>query len=234
MLVPNYLIIAATNAEVQPFAKHYKKNKNILYKDVKIEILITGVGLMAATYSITNYSNNHYKPAVIIMIGIAGCYNSKVKLGEVFAIKSEVVADMGVQENNTWYDMCDLHFIPPNDEPYTNGKLINSNKTMLHLCNVPVVNAVTVNQITTDNAIIKMYKTKYLPQLESMEGAALHYSCLQKNIPFVQLRGVSNYIGERDKSKWNITQAITNVNNVAISFLSKLLLTNNNNAIPTH
>jgi futalosine hydrolase len=35
-----------------------------------------------------------------------------------------------------------------------------------------------------------------------MEGAALHYTCLMEKIPFMQLRSISNYIAERDKSKW--------------------------------
>ncbi len=45
-----------------------------------------------------------------------------------------------------------------------------------------------------------------------MEGAALHYVCLQEQIPFVQIRSVSNYVGERDKTKWKMKEAIENLN----------------------
>ena len=34
-----------------------------------------------------------------------------------------------------------------------------------------------------------------------MEGAALHYACIMEHIPFIQLRAVSNFVGERDKNK---------------------------------
>jgi futalosine hydrolase len=44
-----------------------------------------------------------------------------------------------------------------------------------------------------------------------MEGAAFHYCCLMKEIPFVQIRGVSNYIGERDKKNWKIETALHRV-----------------------
>jgi hypothetical protein len=37
-----------------------------------------------------------------------------------------------------------------------------------------------------------------------MEGAALHYMGRDLFIPFIQLRAVSNYIGERDKNKWKM------------------------------
>ena len=51
------------------------------------------------------------------------------------------------------------------------------------------------------------YENKFLPVIESMEGAALHYVCLMEKIPFLQIRSISNYIGERDKKKWNMKDA---------------------------
>ena len=46
-----------------------------------------------------------------------------------------------------------------------------------------------------------------------MEGAALHYTCLMEKIPFIQLRSISNYIAERDKTKWDMKRSIINLNN---------------------
>jgi futalosine hydrolase len=45
-----------------------------------------------------------------------------------------------------------------------------------------------------------------------MEGAALHYVCLMENVPFVQIRSISNYIGERNKKKWDMMDSIMNLN----------------------
>ena len=55
-----------------------------------------------------------------------------------------------------------------------------------------------------------------------MEGAALHYVCLHQNIPFIQLRAISNYVGERDKTKWKIDLAISNLHNELIKLLKQL------------
>ena len=55
-----------------------------------------------------------------------------------------------------------------------------------------------------------------------MEGGGLHYTCLQENIPFVQLRAISNDIGVRDKTKWDIRSAITNLNTRLTDLLEKL------------
>ena len=48
--------------------------------------------------------------------------------------------------------------------------------------------------------------------IETMEGAALHYVCLQEDIPFIQIRTISNFVGERDKTKWKLKDAIENLN----------------------
>ena len=55
-----------------------------------------------------------------------------------------------------------------------------------------------------------------------MEGAALHYVGLMEKIPFIQLRAVSNYTGERNKKKWKMKEAIVNLNNELIRLLNKL------------
>ena len=53
---------------------------------------------------------------------------------------------------------------------------------------------------------------KFGADIESMEGAAFHYVCLQEKIKFLQLRSISNIAGERDKTKWTMKEAIVNLN----------------------
>jgi futalosine hydrolase len=56
-----------------------------------------------------------------------------------------------------------------------------------------------------------------------MEGAALHFVALQENIPFLQMRSLSNFVGERDKGNWVMDIAIANLNIELERTLSKLL-----------
>ena len=55
-----------------------------------------------------------------------------------------------------------------------------------------------------------------------MEGAALHYVCLHEKIPFLQLRTVSNYVGERNKTKWNIADAFENLNLELVTLINQI------------
>ena len=75
-----------------------------------------------------------------------------------------------------------------------------------------IVNAVTVNEISTDEKRIEFYRNSLGADIESMEGAALHYVALSENIPFLQMRSLSNFVGERDKNKWVMDIAIANLN----------------------
>ena len=45
-----------------------------------------------------------------------------------------------------------------------------------------------------------------------MEGAALHYVGLSEKIPFLQMRSLSNFVGERNKAKWMMAEAINSLN----------------------
>ena len=58
--------------------------------------------------------------------------------------------------------------------------------------------------------------------LKAWKAEALHYVCLREKIPFLQLRSVSNDIGVRDKTKWDIKKAIGNLNDQLIPLLKKL------------
>ena len=68
--------------------------------------------------------------------------------------------------------------------------------------------------------MIKFYRDVFDPVTESMEGAALHYVCLMTNVPFIQLRSISNYIGERNKKKWDMMESINNLNNSLVRIIN--------------
>jgi futalosine hydrolase len=85
-----------------------------------------------------------------------------------------------------------------------------------------LVTGVTVNEITTEEKRIAYYKNNLEAKIETMEGAALHYVAMMENIPFIQLRSISNYIGERDKTNWTLSESISNLNIALRSVLQKV------------
>ena len=60
-----------------------------------------------------------------------------------------------------------------------------------------------------------------------MEGAALHYVCLQMAQPFLQLRAISNYVMPRDRAAWKIGDAVTALNAQLIDWFQTVLQSEN-------
>jgi len=202
------LIVSATEMEVAIAKEQLNASPNISFH-------ITGVGMLAAAVSLTKLVFIH-KPDLIIQVGIAGCFDTSIDLGKVVLVKDEILGDTGVEENGEWKDLFQTKFIAPNDAPFTNGRLNNKHLSEYNKLQLPEVTSITVNEITTRKERIAQLKSLYNPTIESMEGAALHYIGNDLNIPYLQIRGLSNYIGERDKSKWLIKEAVENANRVLI------------------
>ena len=79
---------------------------------------------------------------------------------------------------------------------------------------LPRVRSVTVNKVLSSERSIEIIKNKYSPHIVNMEGAAVYYSALLSKTPCVEVRSISDYAGERDKSKWKIDGAIRSLNRI--------------------
>jgi futalosine hydrolase len=55
-----------------------------------------------------------------------------------------------------------------------------------------------------------------------MEGAALHYVGNLLQAPFIQIRSISNYTGDRDKNHWRIQEAISRLNQTLLEYVTAL------------
>lgn len=195
------LVVGATSLELDFMNEIQSSGNNQVIKKV------LGVGQVPTTYFLLNQIESQI-PDLIIQIGIAGTFLTDNPLGEVFAVESEHMADLGVEENSSFQSIFDLKLMDANNFPFTNRQLINPHRHLFQKANLKKVSAITVNEISTSRERISYYQKQYNPTLESMEGAAFHYCCIMKNIPFIQIRGASNYIGERDKSKWRIEASL--------------------------
>lgn len=216
----NILLSAATPFEILPFLEYYRHAHTKLPGGHSIDVLLTGVGLTATTYALTRQVRLK-RPVLIIQAGMGGCSDRQIPLGTLFAIKQDRIADQGVTESKKFRSLVDLGLMKKDQFPFKNGWLVN-NSLALKKIRLKKVRAISVNEITTLRERIGVYTEKFDPMIESMEGAALHYVGLMEKIPFIQLRAVSNYIGERNKKKWMMKEAILNLNNELIRLLNKL------------
>jgi futalosine hydrolase len=212
------LLCAATTFEIEPAIGFIKKE--LAGED--IEVLITGIGLMETTYSLTK-SISQRKPGLIIQAGIAGSFNNQANLGNVVLIEKDTVADLGVTENGSFNPASRMGLTGADQFPWKQGWLVNGSD-IIDKVSLPKVTSITVNEISTSDEKLAYYRS-IGAETESMEGAALHYVALNENIPFIQLRAISNYIGERDKSKWEIQVSINQLNEELIKLIKEIKAT---------
>jgi futalosine hydrolase len=57
---------------------------------------------------------------------------------------------------------------------------------------------------------------------ENMEGAAIAHICTMYDIPMIEIRGISNYAGIRDRRKWDVKGASINAQKSVIRILDLL------------
>jgi len=210
------LLAAATTFEIQPTIDYLNRND----PTVSVTPLITGVGSLAASYALARQIGSS-RPAMVIQAGIAGCLTDK-KAGEVVVVGEELLADLGVWEDQRFKSLFEMKLADPDGFPFTGGRLVNPHASLLALTGLEPVRGMTVNEITTDSERIRWHQQNTFAVVESMEGGSLHYVCLQTGVPFLQLRAVSNAVGVRDKTKWNIPLAIARLNEELIVLLEKL------------
>jgi futalosine hydrolase len=213
----NVLIAAATAAEMQG-VKDLLEKQHFLPNQLELNALVTGIGGIATTYNLTK-SLDGKKPGFIIQMGIAGSFDVEFPIGSVVCVSEELIGDMGAEENNEFRDLFDLGLMKENDVPF-DGKILRNPFAIGNIRHeLPLVRSIGISEITTRKERIELLKHKFKPHIESMEGAAFHYVCLKEKIPFLQVRAVSNYVGERNKENWNINLAIGNLNKATIEVL---------------
>ena len=170
------------------------------------DILITGVGVHTVIYKLIKaiqlktYSH-------ILQVGVAGSYSTNMELGKAVIVARDRFLDLGVMENEKFLSVFDMGLANRDSFPFTDGWLENPNVSAYYQ-QASVVNGATVNMLTDNRKHSESLNTSVSAQIESMEGAGLHWVCLMENISFLQIRGISNFVGERDKSKWKMNKAI--------------------------
>jgi futalosine hydrolase len=179
-----------------------------------IEFLVTGVGMVKATYSLTSLLHLQ-RPDFILHTGICGSFRPEIPIGTVVNVLSEEFADIGFDDKGK--------FIPFHEKGDIDkeGKLICPTD-LGNKWGFNSVHGITVNTASGNKPAIDKLVNQFNPDIETMEGAAVFYTCMKQNIPFAEIRSVSNFVEARNINNWNIPLAIKNLSIVIPEIISKL------------
>lgn len=199
----NILIAAATEAEVAPFLNLPPGQRQ------GIDVLVTGVGMVATAFALgKRLSTTRYD--LLLNVGIAGSFNRDIPLGEVVHIHRDTFAELGAEDGEQFVDSETLGLA---SHTYSGPEVAHAAIARLRRCTGITVNRVHGNEHTIAEVIHRIH-----PDTESMEGAAVFYAAHQAKLPATQVRAISNYVERRNKSSWQISLAVENLNRWLTAF----------------
>lgn len=227
----NILIVSATEFEISFLLKKLSfetilQGKEYFYSDKKINIniLIAGIGSVFTVYHLSkhlNLSKKNYD--LVINTGIAGSFDKNITLGGVVQIIEDQFADLAIEHSDGRLEtFFEANFLNSNEKPFSNGILIPEKVIWQNKISLPKKKGITVNLTHGSEETIKIFSAKYKANIESMEGAAVFYVCMNENIPVIQIRSISNYVESRNRENWKIPDAIRNLNNLIFDFISHI------------
>lgn len=177
-----------------------------------IHVLVTGVGKANAAGAVAHAlaSNAH---AAVLSAGVAGALpDSGLAVGATVRATACAFADEGIETPGGFTPIADLGF------PTTRGIAGAHGDTLATTLDLPqaVTSRITaagpiatVSLGAANDARAKSVAARTGALAEAMEGAAVALVGARLNVPFAEIRAISNRTGDRDTQNWDLPKALS-------------------------
>ncbi len=216
----SHLLVIPTLTEALPLirsAGFVQTDHPLVYQkpDSQWKLMIAGIGVVPVLYNLTkHFATNRYER--VVHAGIAGSYFLPLQPGEVVQVVRDTFVDVGIDHGGIFRWIFHENLWKPDEKPFRNGWMeVQEDRTL----NLEAVNGITVDLITAGPERKARLAEKFNPQVESMEGGAVFYVCKMEDIPVIQIRAISNYVGIRDRYAWKTEEAIEALTKVLTGLL---------------
>ena len=215
------IIATATELEIAPLLHHldeggHKKNFfEYIINEHSIFPVTTGIGSTKMAFGLATYPSIK-EISLVINVGLAGSFKEEISPGQVVEVYKDCLADLGSEEQDgSITSVYQLNLENKDQFPFSDGWLINDKSKISTGLNK--VSSLSVNMVSGSKSTID--KRTGLADLETMEGFGLAYACKCLDIPYIQIRGVSNYVEPRNRANWKIHEAVEASNAVLLKLL---------------
>lgn len=193
----------------------------------RLRLLVTGVGPINAAMAAGRHLANG-DVAGLLNLGLAGSFDlAKHPLGDAVLVDREIWPEYGLRSRQgvdarglafplLRHASGDIHHsidLLPDDAAQTMN---------LRVAALPRATGLTVAGVSADPDTARHMAETYAADVENMEGFALALACRRLDIPFLEMRSISNLVGKRDG--WRIPEALTTLGTVASHIFSATIL----------
>lgn len=208
---------------------------------IDVILFHTGIGKVNAAHGTTCIVEN-FSIKKIITIGVGGAYpGSGLTIGDIAIASREIYGDDGVFTSEGIIGMKEVGIplvqigrkkyfneftlIPPASRRYEAIQAFynGGDQSGMEDFQMKSGNFVTVSATTGTQRRAKELEKRFDALCENMEGAAIAQVCMIYNIPLIELRGISNIAGVRDKRKWNMKLASENCQKAVMKLIGNYL-----------
>jgi futalosine hydrolase len=158
-----------------------------------VELLLTGVGPVEAACSVTRaLAQQRYR--LLVNAGLAGAIGGAAEIGEGVAVSDEVL-ELGLEDGRP-IELPEGHRVV--DKVHSDIRLVAAVANR----GCRVVRGITVARVTSSEETAERI-ARLGAGVESMEGFAVLRAAQLAGIPAIELRGISNRVGSRERSGWS-------------------------------
>lgn len=200
------LVIVATELEAQK-----------LPKLPGMRVRVSGIGAVNAALE-TQLGILEQRPDLVLSVGIGGAYpNGGAKIGDVVVASEMIYAALGAMDGDTFLNLKELGFELLNAEGMVAvpAKVFNTiqasdkAREFADATNAKLGAILTLETVTGSDARASELERLFPNAIgEGMEGAGVAHAALKHGIPSFEIRGISNFVGARDRSSWRIGAAL--------------------------
>lgn len=198
----------------------------------QVMLCVGGMGKVNAAHATTLLLSS-CKPDTLVIFGIGGAYpSSGAQVGDIAIAKEEIAGDEGVMTLDGFKD-TEYIGIPliktatsmmytkyPAPEPLLKQSL---HALMYYqdtaAAKVHVGSFVTLSTCTGTSDRAREIEKRYHGLCENMEGAAAVQVAELHSIPWIEVRGISNIVEDRNLEKWNIPNAAERVQQAVVHIM---------------
>ena len=194
----------------------------------EVQIFDGGPGPVAAALSTAMLLALHPPYDLVINAGIAGGFRGRAEIGDIVLADQVIAADQGVMTDEGFSTLRDLGL------PGNGGYAVENPDHRARLASGPyrllAGDVLTLSCMTgTDSRASELAARYPRAVAEAMEGYGVLEAIRRDSarsgadIPFVEIRAISNVIGHRDRSTWNIPLAFSALASAMSTLLSEPL-----------
>ncbi len=184
-------------------------------------------------------------PRLVVQTGIAGAFprlatRRPAGIGDIVLATRETYSDTGSSSPGGWLSAADLNLpIACIDDRETGGDFaLDENLVSAAFAVLEGVEwgagaaaarpailrgpCLTSSRVTGLDCEAEAAAVRWGALAESMEGAAAAHICALFGVPFLEIRGISNLVGDRDRECWQVERAVAVAGRAALAVVAAL------------